>query len=116
MTSRPYRKVYEGYWEFPGGKVESHETAAQALQRELQEEIGVVVTTHHPAWTVSHDYAHASVDLHFYWVTSWQGNPQHHGEKGELFVTRGKQECSVAGLWEKDLGPAAWRCPGTPDH
>ena len=76
MTSRPCQKVYEGYWEFPGGKVESHETAAQALQRELQEEIGVVVTTHHPAWTVSHDYAHAHVDLHFYWVTSWRGNPQ----------------------------------------
>ena len=38
------------------------------------------------------------------------------GEKGELFVTRGKQECSIAGLWEKDLGPDAWRCPGTTDH
>jgi hypothetical protein len=39
-----------------------------------------------------------------------------HGEKGELFVTRGKQECSIPGLWEKDLGPDAWRCPGTTDH
>ena len=76
MTSRPPRKVYEGYWEFPGGKVEPHETAAQALHRELQEEIGVEVTAHEPAWMVSHDYAHAHVDLHFYWVTSWRGVPQ----------------------------------------
>ena len=38
------------------------------------------------------------------------------GEKGELYVNRGKQECSIPGLWEKDLGPDAWRCPGTTDH
>jgi predicted dehydrogenase len=39
-----------------------------------------------------------------------------HGEKGELFVTRGQQQCSIAGLWDKDLGPDAWRCPGSTDH
>ena len=33
------------------------------------------------------------------------------GEKGTLFVRRGGQECSIKGLWEKDLGPDAWRCP-----
>lgn len=38
------------------------------------------------------------------------------GEKGSLFVRRGGQECSIKGLWEKDLGPDAWRCPGTTDH
>jgi predicted dehydrogenase len=38
------------------------------------------------------------------------------GEKGSLFVRRGGQECSLKGLWEKDLGPDAWRCPGTTDH
>ena len=39
-----------------------------------------------------------------------------HGEKGEIYVNRGKQTCSVEGLWDKDLGPDAWRCPGTTDH
>ena len=38
------------------------------------------------------------------------------GEKGSLFVRRGGQVCSIKGLWEKDLGPDAWRCPGTTDH
>lgn len=44
MTSRPEGKVYAGYWEFPGGKVEAGESLDEALTREMKEELGVQVT------------------------------------------------------------------------
>ena len=42
MTSRPEGKVYAGYWEFPGGKVEVGETLEESLAREMKEELGVL--------------------------------------------------------------------------
>jgi mutator protein MutT len=43
LTTRPPGKAYAGHWEFPGGKIETGETLAQALTRELQEELGLRV-------------------------------------------------------------------------
>jgi 8-oxo-dGTP diphosphatase len=73
LTSRPQGKVYEGYWEFPGGKVEPGESVEQALRRELQEEIGVTIGAVHP-WKVELvDYPHALVRLNFCKVFDWTG-------------------------------------------
>lgn len=76
LTSRPAGKVYEGYWEFPGGKLEAGETVEQALQRELHEELGISIG---PAalWKVELvDYPHALVRLSFCKVFSWSGDLQ----------------------------------------
>ncbi|MEO7114431.1 MAG: NUDIX domain-containing protein [Caldimonas sp.] len=73
LTSRPAGKVYAGWWEFPGGKLESGESVTQALVRELHEELGIDVGEVEP-WNVTRmDYAHARVRLHFCKVTSWRG-------------------------------------------
>ncbi|MFY9514287.1 MAG: NUDIX domain-containing protein [Rubrivivax sp.] len=76
LTSRPDGKVYAGYWEFPGGKLEAGETVEQALRRELHEELGIDIGAAQ-AWKVEIvDYPHARVRLHFCKVFSWQGEFQ----------------------------------------
>lgn len=84
LTSRPPGKVYEGYWEFPGGKLEAGESVEQALRRELQEEIGITIGAVHP-WKVEMvDYPHALVRLNFCKVFDWQGELQMH--EGQQFA------------------------------
>lgn len=73
LTTRPVGKAYAGYWEFPGGKLEINETVEQALRRELQEEIGVVIGPAHLLRVDMVDYPHALVRLHFCKVLRWHG-------------------------------------------
>lgn len=83
LTSRPPGKVYEGYWEFPGGKLEPDESVEQALRRELHEEIGITIATVY-RWRVEMvDYPHALVRLNFCKVFAWTGELQM--REGQLF-------------------------------
>ncbi|MCJ0765044.1 NUDIX domain-containing protein [Variovorax terrae] len=76
LTSRPPGKVYAGYWEFPGGKLEVGETVEQALRRELHEELGITIGAAQP-WKVELvDYPHALVRLNFCKVFEWSGELQ----------------------------------------
>ena len=56
----------QGYWEFPGGKVEAGESVESALARELSEELGVSIDQTLPFMTVNHDYVEKQVllDVH----------------------------------------------------
>jgi 8-oxo-dGTP diphosphatase len=73
LAQRPAGKVYAGYWEFPGGKVEAGESVREALVRELQEELGIAVTACAPWLTRTFTYPHATVRLNFWRVTAWEG-------------------------------------------
>jgi 8-oxo-dGTP diphosphatase len=84
LAQRPAGKPYPGYWEFPGGKVEPGESAARALARELDEELGLAVETAYPWITRVHVYTHATVRLHFFRVMKWRGEP--HGRENQAFV------------------------------
>jgi len=73
LAQRPQGKVYAGYWEFPGGKVEPGETVRAALVRELREELGIAVGACSPWLTRVFTYPHATVRLNFWRVTAWEG-------------------------------------------
>lgn len=76
LAQRPAGKVYAGWWEFPGGKIEAGEPAERALARELHEELGIDVQTAYPWISRVHVYEHATVRLNFFRVTRWRGEPQ----------------------------------------
>lgn len=78
MASRPAGKVYAGWWEFPGGKVEPGETPHHALVRELREELGLDTRLAYPWIVREYVYPHAHVRLHFFRVVDWAGEPHPH--------------------------------------
>jgi 8-oxo-dGTP diphosphatase len=75
LAQRPYGKAYAGYWEFPGGKIEPGESVAEALRREIREELGVEIERAYPWITRVFAYPHATVRLHFHRVSAWRGEP-----------------------------------------
>jgi 8-oxo-dGTP diphosphatase len=83
LAQRPVGKVYAGYWEFPGGKVEPGESLEAALARELHEELGIAIS--HPCRWITRifEYPHATVRLNFFRVFEWQGEP--HPHEGQVF-------------------------------
>lgn len=93
LAQRPADKIWAGYWEFPGGKVEPGETARHALVRELREELGITVQTAYPWITRVFTYPHATVRLNFFRVTSWSG--ELHPHEGQQYSWQQTTKVSV---------------------
>jgi len=106
LARRPEGKPYAGYWEFPGGKVEPGEPVAEALARELAEELGLAEVRSVPWITVSHTYPHATVRLMFRRVRAWQGEPQ--AREGQMLAWRHPQALELRPLLPASIRPIRW--------
>ena len=77
IQQRPEGKPGAGSWEFPGGKVEAGETPLLALQRELEEELGIIVTKADPvSFAVDAQFV-----LLLFACKEWTGDPT--GKEGQ---------------------------------
>jgi 8-oxo-dGTP diphosphatase len=75
LTKRLEDSHQGGKWEFPGGKVEGGETVAQALARELKEEVAIDVLSCQPLVVIEHDYGDKKVCLDVFIVDNFSGDP-----------------------------------------
>ena len=89
LAQRPQGKVYAGYWEFPGGKVEAGESLREALQRELHEELGIVIDAASPWLSREFSYPHADVRIKFFRVSAWHGEIAPSEHSGLVWVKIG---------------------------
>jgi 8-oxo-dGTP diphosphatase len=75
IAERPAGKHMAGRWEFPGGKIAAGESEAEALARELQEELGIVVQASRAVMRLSHAYDDRLVELSLWVVLAYAGEP-----------------------------------------
>ena len=94
LAQRPPDKIWAGYWEFPGGKIEPDETPQDALVRELREELGISVETAYPWVSRVFTYPHATVRLNFFRVTAWRG--ELHPHEGQQFSWQHVSDITVS--------------------
>lgn len=91
---------FQGLWEFPGGKIADGESAAHALRRELQEELGIEVIASAPFLQLCHSYDDRTVDLEFFLVDEWRGKPT--GLEGQRLRWVGVGDLNAAELLPAD--------------
>lgn len=81
MAERTSGQISPGFWELPGGKIDSGETPESAAIRELDEEIGIRAVKLRPWMSYEYPFRLRRIRLHFFRIERWEGTP--HGREGQ---------------------------------
>lgn len=98
IAQRPAGKSSAGRWEFPGGKREPGETLAEALQRELAEELAIEVAVPHcePIMQYEHRQGDRVLQLSFFTVRSWNGRVEaREGQALQWVLPQSLGDCDI---------------------
>lgn len=78
LAKRPEGKPYAGYWEFPGGKIEPGETPAQAIIREMKEELDINIPVDVPQFIMDFEQDNPDhfLKLTFFLIPQWKNDPR----------------------------------------
>jgi len=76
LAKRPSTGLLGGMWEFPGGKQEAGESLAEALQREIREELAAGIRVNEPYGVYRHAYTHFRITLHAFFCEIVDGEPR----------------------------------------
>lgn len=76
LCQRRYSDDFGGLWEFPGGKIETGETAASAVEREMAEELGIKCRCGELVGKFSDENDTLHIDVYLYRVESFSGTIQ----------------------------------------
>jgi len=101
IAQRPPGKWQAGRWEFPGGKIEPGESAADAVRRELAEELGIVPCELLSLRSFRHDYPDRSVEIGLWLVPAFEGEPR--GLDGQALRWVAPADLGDCDLLEADL-------------
>ncbi len=100
ITDRAQAKSMQDYWEFPGGKIRTGESAQAALSRELGEELGISIDSCVHFHRLSHDYPEIRVAIDFFLVGTWRGTPS--GREGQSLRWSRVEDLSADALLPAD--------------
>ena len=73
ISTRPYPKIFHGYYEFPGGKVSPGEFLLESLFREIKEELDLEIDLQKVIFLTNYSIKIRQINLYFFTCTSWKG-------------------------------------------
>ena len=92
---------FQGLWEFPGGKIADDESAAEALSRELAEELGIEITACASFMNLRHEYDDRIVTIEFFIVSDWVCEPV--GREGQALRWVPRERLDASELLPADV-------------
>jgi 8-oxo-dGTP diphosphatase len=111
ITQRRHHTELAGYWEFPGGKLESGETLLMALVRELYEEVGIRVEQAKLLQTGVGVQSQQHLYLHYFLVEHWHGEP--YGREGQPHRWIAQQDLRAVAFPPTNTSVVSWLLEGS---